>query len=333
VTGSQRKWRGLDVPVRNTTSVIITAYNYARFLPRCLKSVLGQSQPADEVIVVDDGSTDQTPAVVSSFPTVRYIRQNNAGKAAAFNRGFDASEGDLICHLDADDYWLPEKLKRVTEVLSQCEAGGLTHNAFIVDRYDNYLYGSERAAGHNPSTRRFSFRDALLMCFVYRPGNTISGSLGIANTICARKEAIADIFHLPAELGLAVDGALLLGAARRGLVYLPEKLSVYCHHGNNFFVGSAGSYESQRRLFKWVPSIPGAASSEVKSLAEALVVEMEVQSALRKNEKPFRTAYKAALLNIKLLHLGLVPNWKHLATPVGCLLQWERIRNALFRAS
>jgi glycosyltransferase involved in cell wall biosynthesis len=316
-----------------TTSVIITAHNYARFLPRCLESVLGQSQPADEIIVVDDGSTDQTPAVVSSFPAVRYIRQNNAGKAAAFNRGFDASEGDLICHLDADDYWLPKKLKRVTEVLSRYDAGGITHDSFIVGQDDKYLYGSERTTEHDPATSCFSFREALLMCFVYRPGNTITGSLGISNTICVWREAVADIFHLPEELGLAVDGALLLGAARRELIYLPEKLSIYRHHGKNGFVNNAAGYQSQRRLFKWVPSIPGATSSEVKNLAEALVVETEVQSALRRNEKPFSTAYKAAVLNIKLLHLGLVPNWKHLATPVGCLLQWERIRNALFHAS
>jgi glycosyltransferase involved in cell wall biosynthesis len=319
--------------VNITTSVIITAHNYARFLPRCLKSVLGQTRPADQIIVVDDGSTDQTPEVVSSFPAVRYIWQANAGKAAAFNRGFNASEGDLICHLDADDYWLPEKLKRVTEVLSRCEAGGMTHDSFIADQDDKYLYGSERPTEHNPAPRHFSFREVLLMCFVYRPGNSIRGKLGTSNTICAWKEAVADIFDLPAGLGLAVDGALLLGVARRGLLYLPEKLSTYRHHGHNCFVGNAASYQTQRRLFEWVPNIPGATSSEVKSLCEALVVEMEVQSALRKNEKPFSTAYKAAALNIKLLNLGLVPNWKHLATPVGCLVQWERIRNALFHVS
>jgi glycosyltransferase involved in cell wall biosynthesis len=319
--------------VSSTTSVIITAYNYARFLPRCLESVLGQSQPADEIIVVDDGSSDQTSEVVSSFPAVRYIRQNNAGKAAAFNRGFDASKGDLICHLDADDYWLPEKLKRVTEVLSRCEAGGLTHDSYIVDQNDSYLYGSELATEHNLVTRRFSFWDVLVMCFVYRPGNTIAGSLGVANTICVWKEAVADIFPLPAELGLAVDGALLLGAARRGLVYLPEKLSIYRHHGDNSFVGNAGSYESQRELFKWAPGIPGATSREVNSLAQALLCETEIQSALRRNKEPLRTACKAAIFNIKLFQLGLVPHWKHLATPIGCLLQWQRIRNVLFNHS
>ena len=171
------------------------------------------------------------------------------------------------------------------------------------------------------------------MCFVYRPGNSLTGNLGTINTICAWKHAVADIFDLPAGLGLAVDGALLLGVARRGLLYLPEKLSTYRHHGHNCFVGNAASHQTQRRLFEWVPNIPGATSSEVKSLCEALVVEMEVQSALRKNEKPFSTAYKAAALNIKLLNLGLLPNWKHLATPVGCLVQWQRIRNALFHAS
>ena len=314
----------------SSTSVIITAYNYARFLPRCLESVLGQSQPADEIIVVDDGSTDQTPDIVSSFPAVRYIRQDNAGKAAAFNRGFDASRGDLICHLDADDYWLPEKLKRSTEVLSRCEAGGLTHDSFIVDQDHTYLYGSELTTEHDLATRHLSFRDVLVMGFVYRPGNTIAGSLGVANTICVWKKAVADIFPLPAELGLAVDGALLLGAARRGLIYLPEKLSIYRHHGGNFFVGNVGSYESQRQLFKWVPGIPGAASPEVKSLAQALLCETEVQSALRRNREPFRTACKAAMLNIKLFQLGLVPHWKHLATPLGCLVQWQRIRNVLF---
>ena len=66
------------------TSVIICAYNYARFLPRCLESVLSQSRSVDEIIVVDDGSTDQTQDVVAGFRSVRYVRQKNAGKTAAF---------------------------------------------------------------------------------------------------------------------------------------------------------------------------------------------------------------------------------------------------------
>ena len=63
------------------------------------------------------------------FPQVRYIWQENTGKAAAFNRAFRDSQGDLICHLDADDYWLPRKIERVTKTLAAYDAGGILHDA------------------------------------------------------------------------------------------------------------------------------------------------------------------------------------------------------------
>ena len=314
------------------TSVIICAYNYAQFLPRCLESVVSQSRLADEIIVVDDGSTDDTPNIVSGFRSVRYIRQERTGKAAAFNLGFESSKGHLIFHLDADDYWLPNKLERVMEVLSRDHAGGLTHESFYVNADDKYLYGSERRAAPVVALQRFSLRDVLLMCFSYRPYNTIAGSLGVVNTICIWKEAVADIFPLPTELGLAIDGALLLGAARHGLIYFPETLSAYRHHGNNFFVGNPRSYESQRKLFKWIPCIPGVVSDEVQRLSQALILEIEVQAAMRGSNGPFRTAFEAAVLNTKLFQLGLVPHWKHLGLPIASLVGWERLRRFLSRA-
>lgn len=313
------------------TSVIICAYNYARFLPRCLESVLSQSRPADEIILVDDGSTDETPNIISGFRSVRYIRQEHAGKAAAFNLGFKSSNGDLIFHLDADDYWLPNKLERVEEVLSRSHAGGLTHEAFYVDGEDKYLYGSELRAEPTVALRHLSFRDVLLMCFLYRPYNISAGSLGVVNTLCIWKEAVADIFPLPTDLGLAIDGALLLSVARSGLVYLPEKLSAYRHHGNNSFVGNPASYESQRRLFKWIPSIPGVVSDEVQRLSQALILEIEVQAGMRTSNEPLRTAFEAVVLNTKLVQLGLVPHWKHLGLPIASLIGWERIRRSLSR--
>jgi glycosyltransferase involved in cell wall biosynthesis len=316
-----------------TTSVIICAYNYARFLPRCLESALAQSQRAEEIIVIDDGSTDETPGVVSRFPSVRYIRQENAGKAAAFNRGFRESQGDVICHLDADDYWLPEKLARVIEALASCDAGGILHDAVYVDGDGIYLYGSETAKESGSAPRRLSLEDVLLMCFIYRPPNAISGSLGVANTICVRREAVADCFPLPADLGLAVDGALLLSAARRGLIHLPEKLSAYRHHGNNSFVSAPGSMESQSRLFKWVPTIPDVTATRVRGLLEALALETLGHSAAHNGKDPLGGAWGAALLVPKLIRLGLVPHWKHLGLPVASLLGWERVRRALPRAA
>lgn len=292
---------------------------------------MSQTHPADEIIVVDDGSTDETPDVVAGFASVKYIRQQRTGKAGAFNRGFVASDGDLICHLDADDYWLPNKLEEIIGVLSQSEAGGLTHDSFYVDGQGNFLYGSKPGDNNQNSTRYLSLRDALLMCFTYRPRNTVRGTLGVVNTLCVRRQAVADFFPLPEALGLAVDGALLLGAARNGLIYLSKKLSAYRHHERNHFVRDPNSLEFQRHLFRWAPQLPGVDGTYERSLLEALALQEDVHVAMALGEQPLKTAFLAVTLPPKLLHLGLIPHWKHFALPVASLLRWRKIRGSLQR--
>ncbi len=98
------------MPLR-TVSVIIPAYNAASVVSDAVKSALSQSKPPDEVIVVDDGSTDGTREVLREYPTIRYIYQENAGPAAARNRGIAEATGELIAFLDADDIWDRDKLK------------------------------------------------------------------------------------------------------------------------------------------------------------------------------------------------------------------------------
>jgi glycosyltransferase involved in cell wall biosynthesis len=94
-----------------TISVVIPAYNAAHFLPRSLASVFAQTVAPHEVIVVDDGSTDNTGEVAASFGA-RVIRQENLGLAAARNTGIQHASGEWIALLDADDSWEPEKLAR-----------------------------------------------------------------------------------------------------------------------------------------------------------------------------------------------------------------------------
>jgi glycosyltransferase involved in cell wall biosynthesis len=93
-------------------SVVIPSYNSAEFLPDAVKSVLAQTRPPDEIIVVDDGSQDNTDEVCAGFDRdVLYLRQDNAGASSARNTGIKASGGDWLAFLDADDLWDPEKLE------------------------------------------------------------------------------------------------------------------------------------------------------------------------------------------------------------------------------
>jgi glycosyltransferase involved in cell wall biosynthesis len=93
-------------------SVIIPVYNGQRFLGDAIRSALAQTYPATECIVVDDGSNDGSAAVARSFgPRVRVLSKENGGVASARNAGVLAASGELVAFLDADDYWLPDKLE------------------------------------------------------------------------------------------------------------------------------------------------------------------------------------------------------------------------------
>lgn len=108
---------------RPTISVIIPTFNCARYLPAAVQSVREQTLPVHEIIIVDDGSVDETPAVVAAFgiPVVS-LRQAHEGIGAARNRGVDAAAGDYLAFLDADDLFTPAKCARQFEHLVQ--AGG-----------------------------------------------------------------------------------------------------------------------------------------------------------------------------------------------------------------
>lgn len=105
-----------------TISVVIPAYNRADVLPRAVASVLGQTLPPLEVIVVDDSSTDETERVVRELDPelVRYVRlQSRSGAQAARNRGIAEARGDWVAFQDSDDEWLPDKLERQMALLAE----------------------------------------------------------------------------------------------------------------------------------------------------------------------------------------------------------------------
>ena len=91
-------------------SVVIPTYNRAGFIAQAIESVLAQSEKVDEIIVVDDGSTDNTQEVVQNFHEVRYLLQKNGGVSSARNSGIKAARGEWIAFLDSDDVWEKGKI-------------------------------------------------------------------------------------------------------------------------------------------------------------------------------------------------------------------------------
>jgi glycosyltransferase involved in cell wall biosynthesis len=103
---------------RPVVSVVLPVFNGEAFLSEAIESVLAQTWSPVELIVVDDGSTDRSADIARAHP-VTYVRQENAGVAAARNRGLAEAGGDLISFLDQDDVWLPEKLERQVAALER----------------------------------------------------------------------------------------------------------------------------------------------------------------------------------------------------------------------
>ena len=111
-----------------TVSVVIPAYNYARYLSMAIESALAQTHPPLEVIVVDDGSTDETPSVLAAHgDRIRAIRQPNGGAGAARNTGIAAARGDYLAFLDSDDLWRRDKLELQLARFARDPDLGLVH--------------------------------------------------------------------------------------------------------------------------------------------------------------------------------------------------------------
>ncbi len=202
-------------------SVVIPTYNYGRFIAEAIESVLQQTYPRIEIIVVDDGSTDNTEKVLSSFgDRIRYIRQANQGVGAARNTGVKESSGELIAFLDADDYWHPQKLEKQVEKLVSDPEIGLVHCGLLkVDASGNPL--EENCAG-----KEGWVADDLLL---FEPVIAGPGSCTLV-----RKEIFLEVggYDLDMSMHPSEDWELSYRIARKcKFGFVREPLVFYRHHG------------------------------------------------------------------------------------------------------
>ena len=132
-----------------TVSAVIPAYNAEKYITRAIDSVLAQTHQPDEIIVVDDGSTDATAEIIKKYtPQVQYIYQQNAGGSIARNTAIEAAKSEWIAFLDADDQWLPQKL--------QLQIEHLKRNPELLWAYTNYFVQPLQA-----DSQRIAFKDAV----------------------------------------------------------------------------------------------------------------------------------------------------------------------------
>lgn len=147
-------------------SVIIPVYNKAHFLPDTLKSVFAQNYKDIEVIIVDDGSTDNVLSAVEPYKNkVKFVRQSNMGVSLARNKGIQIASGDFVCFLDADDVFLPEKIKRQIDYFEQHPECDLVYtNGIVVDQKGNRVCDGcvQRKTGYSGDV----FRELLIRNFI-----------------------------------------------------------------------------------------------------------------------------------------------------------------------
>jgi glycosyltransferase involved in cell wall biosynthesis len=213
-------------------SVVIPCYNGSAFLRETVRSALSQTRPPMEVIVVDDGSTDDSAAIAESFGApVRVIRQKNQGESVARNKGIAEARCEWIAFLDADDLWKPEKLEKQSECI---EPG-------VVGIYSNFYYfgdteGTSRYE-ESPSHTRYNLETLALHNNLH------------VSTLLVRREN-SPLF--PTWTQFAEDHVYSLELVRRGNVQLvTDALTGYRRHSNNQTSDGAVALRWYETIDKW----------------------------------------------------------------------------------
>lgn len=131
-------------------SVVIATYNRASILGKAIESVLCQTYDSYEIIIVDDGSTDDTLSVVSKYESsrIKYVYQENNGRSSARNRALSLIQGEYVAFLDSDDMYFPQKLELQVELLENNPAFGMSYtSARVSDEYGNEIFKDGVADG------------------------------------------------------------------------------------------------------------------------------------------------------------------------------------------
>jgi len=237
-------------------SVIIPTYNRAKYITEAIESVLNQTYKDYEIIIIDDGSTDNTKQVLDEYllskgfkidnkenyclcsltakpyTLIRYIYQENKGEAGARNRGIREARGEYIAFLDSDDLWLPNKLK--------IQVGNLDNNCNI---------------GMNYCTAKIMNTQGELLCF--RPaqpalnGEDFLKGKRVSMTVLVRKDCFSNIDMFDEEIKVGVDTEMWIRLSLKYKIeHINQPLVIMRVHGENISNNEEETYIGHIRIYK-----------------------------------------------------------------------------------
>jgi glycosyltransferase involved in cell wall biosynthesis len=213
-------------------SIIINNYNYGHFLTEAIDSALSQTYPHIQVIVVDDGSTDNSREIIASYRNrVLPVLKENGGQASAFNAGFAASQGDIICFLDSDDVFLPEKVTEVVNILRDYrENSWCFHPLKLVDADTKTLVKNNHQGSVYECDLRLDIKRGKLR-------GKLPFSIPATSGLCFRRSLLQQILPMPEAEAISLNDSYLQFTAfalGKGFA-LAKELSLQRVHGDNAY--------------------------------------------------------------------------------------------------
>ena len=305
-----------------TFSVIIPLYNKECEIEGTIRSVLSQTRLPDEIVVVDDGSTDRSAGIVQRIdsPLIRLVAQPNAGECAARNRAIAEARGEYLALIDADDEWEPGFLAEIEAMIGEFPGCGLYCTGFSVVSHDGLF--PARGLDRRGVVGNF-FRDS-----AHR-------YIAIPSASCIPREVIDTVGGFPEGMKMAGDLYMWIKIARRYRVcYSPERLARYSKVASN---RSATSYTPERTAYSFEELYdPAAPEEEREFIARAALGKALIQSVKGGTEEERRAArafgwtkvYRRTLRKVRLLNL-LPVRWRGPLLDLYNAVAWRLARKGL----
>lgn len=227
----------LHYGARPLVSILINNYNYASFLSAAIESALNQTYGNFEVVVVDDGSTDSSREVIAKYgSSVILIAKDNGGQASAFNAGFAASSGEILCFLDADDRFLPDKVGTVVQIFQD--------NPQIGWCFDQVQQFDEKTGHHYAQAK-----DCKFGLWDYRAAIVNNGKVPYIPTATSgmsfRRSMLDSLLPMPEVIRITSDGYLKLAALGLSEGWMAsEVLTLQRIHTDNAYTRRSGGNRS-----------------------------------------------------------------------------------------